>query len=347
MSGLKAAVLRKPMDRFYIEDVETPRPRGFEVLVRVRASGVCHTDLHIWEGHYGPIRVEERGIRFPLIMGHEIAGEVAEVGDQVEGISKGERVVVYPWIGDGMCKACLTGNENLCVRGTKPLGILRPGGYAEYVLVPNPRYLVKTNTDLAKSAPMACAGITAYNAVKKAKLSPGDIVMIIGVGGLGHIAIQIARRLYGAQVIAVDIRDEALKLAEALGVDHVINPARADIQDEVKEFTGGVGVDAAIDFVGAADTFSKAISALKRGGRLVVVGLGGDYTNLVLPLLPLRSIEILGSYVGSLSDLVEMTRLIEKGIISVETEIHMLEEIDGVFERFRKGLIRGRAIITP
>ncbi len=347
MSSLKAAVLRKPMDRFYIEDVETPRPRGSEVLVRVRASGVCHTDLHIWEGHYGPIRVEERGVRFPLIMGHEIAGEVAEVGDQVEGVSKGDRVVVYPWIGDGVCKACLTGNENLCVRGTKPLGILRPGGYAEYVLVPNPRYLVKTNADLVKSAPMACAGITAYNAVKKAELSPGDTAMIIGIGGLGHIAIQIARKLYGAQIIAVDIRDEALKLAETLGVDHVINPAKAEIQDEVKEFTDGVGVDAAIDFVGAADTFSKAISALKRGGRLVVVGLGGDYTNLVLPLLPLRSIEILGSYVGSLRDLVEMTRLIEKGIISVETEIHMLEDIDSVFERFRKGLIRGRAIITP
>ncbi|MEM1606504.1 MAG: NAD(P)-dependent alcohol dehydrogenase [Fervidicoccaceae archaeon] len=344
---MRAAVLKKPMDRLYIEDVETPRPRGSEVLVRVRASGVCHTDLHIWEGHYGPIRVEERGVRFPLIMGHEIAGEVAEVGDQVEGFSKGDRVVVYPWIGDGTCKACLTGNENLCVRGTKPLGILRPGGYAEYVLVPSPRYLVRTNADLVKSAPMACAGITAYNAVKKAEPSPGDVIMIIGVGGLGHIGLQIARKLYGAQVIAVDVREEALKLAETLGADYAINPARADVQEEVKKITGGVGVDAAIDFVGVSDTFSKALASLKRGGRLIVVGLGGEYANIVLPLLPLRNIEIRGSYVGSLRDLVEMVRLVERGVINVEAETHKLEEINDVFERLRKGLVRGRAVITP
>jgi propanol-preferring alcohol dehydrogenase len=173
-----------------------------------------------------------------------------------------------------------TGNENLCVRGTKPLGILRPGGYAEYVLVPSPRYLAKTNADLVKTAPMACAGITAYNAVKKAEPSPGDVIMIIGVGGLGHIAIQIARKLYGTQIIAVDIRDEALKLVETLGTDYTINPSKADVQEEVRKITGGIGVDAAIDFVGVEETFSKALKALKRGGKLIVVGLGGEYTNM-------------------------------------------------------------------
>ena len=173
-----------------------------------------------------------------------------------------------------------TGNENLCVRGTKPLGILRPGGYAEYVLVPSLRYLAKTNADLIKTASMACAGITAYNAVKKAEPSPGDVIMIIGVGGLGHIAIQIARILYGIQIIAVDIRDEALKLVETLGTDYIINPSKADVQEEVRKITGGIGVDAAKDFVGVEETFSKALKALKRGGKLIIVGLGGEYTNM-------------------------------------------------------------------
>jgi len=344
---LRAAVLKKPLDRFYIEEVDTPRPKGSEVLVRVRAAGMCHTDVHIWEGHYGPIRVEERGVRFPLIMGHEIAGEVEEVGDLVEGLSKGDRVVVYPWIGDGICKACLAGYDNLCVRGTKPLGVLKPGGYAEYVLVPSPRYLVKTRADPVGGAPMSCAGITAYNAVRKAELSPGDNVMVVGVGGLGHIAVQVAKRLYGVRVIAADVREEALKLAESLGADHSVNPSKADLQAEVKKLTDGLGVDAAIDFVGRAETVLGAFNTLKRGGRLVVVGLGGDYASITLPLLPLRSVEIRGAYVGGLKDLVEMVRLAEMGIVRVEAEVHRLEEINEAFERLRKGGVRGRAVLTP
>ncbi|MEM2203733.1 MAG: NAD(P)-dependent alcohol dehydrogenase [Sulfolobales archaeon] len=345
---MKAAVLKKPQDRFYIEDIETPKPTGHEILVRVRAAGMCHTDIHIWEGHFGPIRVEERGVRFPLVMGHEIAGEVAEIGDQVRGLQKGDYVVIYPWIGDGVCKRCLVGDENLCVRGTAPLGILRNGGYAEYVLVPHWRYAVKIGgAYLDKIAPAACGGITAYNAVRKAALEPGDHVMILGIGGLGHLAIQMARKIYGASVIAVDIREEALRLAEKLGAEYLINPSKAKIDEEVMKITGGIGVDAAIDFVGTAATFSDALRSLKRGGRLVVVGLMGEYATFTIPLLPMRGMEIRGAYVGGLRDLYDVARLIEKQIISIETSTYPLEEINDVFDRFRKGLITGRAIITP
>ncbi len=345
---MRAAILKKPGDRFYIEEVETPKPSGSEVLVRVRAAGMCHSDIHIWEGHYGPIRVEERGIRFPLIMGHEIAGEIAEIGDQVRGLQKGDRVVVYPWIGDGTCKRCLVGDENLCVRGVSPLGILRPGGYAEYVLVPHWRYVVRVgDLPFEKIASTACAGITAYNAVKKASIEPGDHVMILGIGGLGHLAIQMARRIYGASVIAVDIREEALKLAERLGAEYTINPSKTKVDEEVVRITGGVGVDSAIDFVGITNTFSDALKSLKRGGRLVLVGLGGEYATITLPLFPLRSIEVRGAYVGGLRDLHDVVKLVEKRVIDIEVSTHALDEINDVFDRFRKGLISGRAVLKP
>ncbi|HWQ17835.1 MAG TPA: NAD(P)-dependent alcohol dehydrogenase [Sulfolobales archaeon] len=345
---VRAAVLKKPRDRFYIEDIEAPKPSGHEILVRVKAAGMCHTDVHLWEGHYGPIRVEERGVRYPLIMGHEIAGEVVEIGDQVRGLRKGDRVVVYPWIGDGVCKKCLIGDENLCVRGTSPLGVLRPGGYAEYVLVPHERYAMKVgDAPLEKIAPASCAGITAYNAVKKAGLEPGDYVMILGVGGLGHLAIQIARKVFGASIIAVDIREEALRLAEKLGAEHMINPSKTKVDEEAMRITEGIGVDAAIDFVGITATFNDALRSLKRGGKLVIVGLMGEYATFTLPLLPLRSIEIRGAYVGGLRDLYDVARLVEKQMINIETSTYPLEEINDLFDRFRKGLIVGRAIIKP
>lgn len=346
---MKAVVLEKPRSTFHIKDVEMPSPRGFEVLVRVRSSGLCHTDFHLWEGHYGPIRVEERGVRFPLIMGHEIAGEVADVGEFVVGYKPGDRVVVYPWIGCGFCKACLRGEENLCVYGTKPLGIVRPGGFAEYVLVPHQRYLVRIDGDLNldKAAVATCGGITAYSAVKKAELSPGDTVMVIGVGGVGHLAVQIAKRLYGATVIAVDIKDEALEVARKLGADYIFNSAKLNIVEEVRRITNNVGADSVIDTVAHTNTVLMAFNSLKRGGKLVVIGIGGEYLNLTIPLIPLRNISIKGSYVGSIMDLIELLELLKKGFIDVVTSAYPLDRFNEIFEMFRAGKVVGRAVFKP
>jgi len=341
---LKAAVLEKPLERFVVKTVDTPKPEGFEVLVKVKAAGLCHTDIHIWEGHYGPLKVEERGIKFPLILGHEISGEVAEIGRFVTGFEQGEKVVVFPWIGCGLCKACRMGEENLCIYGTKPLGIVRQGGFADFVLVPHQRYLIKVDADLSSTAPLACAGITAYNAVKKAELSPGDNVALIGMGGVGHIALQMVKRLYGASIIAIDVRDNALELAEKMGAEYTINASKTDVVKEVQKITNNIGLDAVIDFVAHTDTISYAFNSLKRGGKLVVVGIGGEYTNLTLPLIPLRNVKIHGSYVGSIIDLLEVLELYKRGVINVSTSLYPLEQVNEVFEMLRTGKIVGRAV---
>jgi propanol-preferring alcohol dehydrogenase len=344
---MRCAVLEKPLDRFLLKEADTPEPKGFEVIVRVKSAGLCHTDVHIWEGHYGPLKVEERGIKFPLILGHEIAGEVFKVGEYVTEIKPGDKVVVFPWIGCGFCKACRKGEENLCVLGTKPLGIIRAGGFAEYVLVPHQKYVVKVDVDLIKAAPISCGGITAYNAVKKAELLPDDIIIVIGVGGVGHLALQMIKKMYGVTLIAVDVRESALKLAEKLGADYVFNSTKNNLAEEIKKITYNLGVDAVIDFVAHADTVSNAFNILKRGGRLVLVGIGGEYINLTLPLIPLKNVSIRGSYVGSITDLMEVLALLKKGIIDVATTTYTLDQINDVFESFRAGQIVGRAVFTP
>ena len=188
---MKAARIIKPKESLEIRELEVPKPRGSQVLIKVQSSGVCHSDVHVWEGYYEgiggqPLKTTDRGVKYPLTPGHEIAGIVDSLAEQVEGFSKNEKVLVYPWIGEGMCPACRIGEENLCDK-PRSLGIYNDGGYAEYVLVPNYKYLVKIGDDMDTdtSAPLSCAGLTAYGAVKNANLKPDDNVVIVGTGGLG------------------------------------------------------------------------------------------------------------------------------------------------------------------
>jgi len=343
---MRAAVLRKPMD-IGMEEVEVPKPSGLEVLLRVESVGLCHTDVHIWEGFYGPIRIEERGVRFPLIMGHEIAGRVEELGDGVKDFRKGDRVVVYPWIGDGTCAACLSGNENLCC-SLKPLGILQPGGYAEYVLVPNYRYLIPIrDLDPDQACSMACAGITAYSAVKKADVKPDETLVLIGIGGLGHIALQIAKAALNPRIIAVDVREKALELAEKMGADYTVNASKVSMVDEIKKLTNGLGAEAVIDFVNTTETSLQGFDSLRRGGRLVLVGLHGYYSKFILPLIPLKAAKVIGSYTGSLKDLVEVLKLLGRGIIKLTVTRRRLSEVDELLRDVRDGKMVGRVVMKP
>ncbi len=347
---MKAAVLYKTNELLRLTQMPEPQPKGSEVVVKVLSSGLCHTDLHLWEGHYGSLKIEERGVKLPLIMGHEVAGSVETIGTDVQGRSHlevGDKVVVYPWIGDGTCKACVSGNEHLC-NSVKPLGILMDGGFAEYLKVPHYRYLMKIgDLSLDSAAPLVCAGITAYSAIKKTGVSPDDYLVLLGIGGVGHFAVQLAHRLYGPAIIAVDTRNEALALAKRAGATYTINASEQDYVEEILKITNGAGADAAIDFVNSAITSFNAFRSLRRGGRLVLVGLSGEYSKFILPLVAIRGITIYGSYVGNLRDLMELIPLLRRGILEPTITPMPLEKVNEVMSSLRDNEVIGRIVLNP
>src|ERR671920_102608 len=257
MFVMRAARITQVNEPLQIQELKTSKPTGSQVLIKVQSSGVCHSDIHLWEGGYqGPegtfLKTTDRGVKYPLTPGHEIAGVIDSLGDQAEGFSKNEKVLVYPWIGEGMCPACRIGEENLCDK-PRSLGIYNDGGYAEYVLVPNYKYLVKMGDDMDTdtSAPLSCAGLTAYGAVKNANLKPDDNVVIVGTGGLGLMAIQIVKAVTGAKIIALDLDDKKLEVAKKEGADIIVNSKKEDPAKAIMELTDKLGADAVIDFVNA------------------------------------------------------------------------------------------------
>ncbi|HEX7208885.1 MAG TPA: alcohol dehydrogenase catalytic domain-containing protein, partial [Nitrososphaeraceae archaeon] len=230
---MRSARILKTKEPLHLEDLRTPKPKHEQVLVRVESAGVCHSDLHLWEGGYaGPqgvfMKVEDRGVRFPLIPGHEVAGRIEEIGESVTGFQTGERVLVYPWIGEGLCPACRVGEENLCDL-PRTLGIYQDGGYSELILVPSHKYLVKIqNLDISASASLACSGLTAYTAVKKANAQASETIVLVGAGGLGLMGVQLAKAITNAQVVIVDVDDKKLSEAKRLGADQTINSLSTD-----------------------------------------------------------------------------------------------------------------------
>ena len=350
---MKAARIIKPKEPLRIEELNTPNPKGNQVLVRVKASGVCHSDIHLWEGGYaGPrdtfMRVEDRGVKFPLTPGHEIAGIVERIGDDVAGISEGDEVLVYPWIGDGSCPACVVGEENLCDK-PRSLGIFQDGGYAEYVLVPHQKYLINIKgLEPEQAASLACSALTAYTALKNSMVRAQELLVIVGAGGLGLIAVQLARALVGSNIVVIDLDDKRLDEARRLGADVVINAKSRDVVKEVKDITNGLGADAVIDFVNSSSTVVKDIDMLRKRGRLILVGLFGGAVELNLPLIPLRAFKIIGSYTGKYADLVELVALAKRGIVkSIVAKRFKLDEANDAITQLKEGKIIGRAIISP
>jgi len=225
---LKAARIVEPSKPLEICELENLTPTGNEVILKVIAAGVCHSDLHLWEGGYDLgdgtfLKVTDRGVKYPVTPGHEITGTVSEIGDSVKGISVGDEVLVYPWLGCGECPTCNVGNENLCDT-PRSIGLFQDGGYAENVKVPHFKYLAKiSGIDPNAAASIACSGLTAYTAVKKAIVNSPEYLVIIGAGGLGLMAIQIAKAITKAKIICIDNDDKKFETAKKMGADFVVN----------------------------------------------------------------------------------------------------------------------------
>ena len=314
-------------------DRPTPTPEGTEVLLRTLATGVCHSDLHLWDGFYelgGGKRfmLGERGLKPPITLGHEIAGEVVACGPEAEGVKPGDRRVIFPWIGCGTCAVCKRGDEHLCNR-PRALGINRPGGFADHVLVPHPRYLLELDSMAPEqAAPFACSGLTAFSALRKVgeAVYRSQPILILGAGGLGLMCVALLKALGGHGAVDAAAPD-AVKQAQAA--------AKAPI-------------GAAIDFVGAGPTARLGIDAIARGGKYVIVGLfGGDIT-LSLPLLPLRAIAIEGSFVGSLGEFQALMALVKQGKVpAVPLEPRPLAAAEAALRDLKAGQIVGRAVLKP
>src|SRR6266540_2388830 len=354
---MKAARIVKPRQQLEIQEMEALQPRGSQVLIKVHASGVCHSDIHLWEGGYDGVegqflKATDRGVRYPLTPGHEIAGTVEQLGEEVnkEIIKVDETVIVYPWIGEGICPACRVGNENLCDK-PRSLGIYTDGGYAEYVLVPNYKYLVPVgdNLNLDEAATLSCSALTAYGAVKNAKLMPDENVIVVGAGGgLGLMAVQLAKAITGAKIIAMDVDDQKLDVANKKGADHVINSKREDPVKVVHELTNKLGADAVIDFVNATKTAETNMQLLRRRAKVVLVGLFGSELKLGLVSMPTRAYRLIGSYTGNLNDLVELVSLAKRRVIEpVVSNRFKLEQATQALQMLKDGKILGRAVLNP
>ena len=351
MKSAKIIEINQPLQ---IQENKTPKPKGSQVLVKVQSSGVCHSDIHLWEGGYeGPqgqfLKTTDRGVKYPLTPGHEVAGIIDSLGEQTEGFAKNEKVLVYPWIGDGLCPACRIGEENLCDK-PRSLGIYNDGGYADYVLVPSYKYLVKLGDEIDTdvSAPLSCSALTAYGAVKNGNLTPNDNVVIVGTGGLGLMAIQLAKAITGSRIIALDRDDEKLKAAKENGADDIINSTKEDAVKAVMELTERMGADAVIDFVNASSTVEVDMNFLRRRAKLVLVGLFGGELKLNLITMPTRSYKLIGSYTGSMNDLIELVSLAKRGIIKpVISNRFRLDEATKALEMLKDGKILGRGVINP
>ena len=351
---MKAARIVKVNEKLEIQQVETPKPRGSQVLVKVQSSGVCHSDIHLWEGYYEGVggqllKTTDRGVNYPLTPGHEVAGIVDSLGEQAEGFNNNDKVLVYPWIGEGLCPACRIGEENLCDK-PRSLGVYMDGGYAEYVLVPSYKYLIKISDgmDTDASATLSCSALTAYGAVKNANLKPDDNVVIVGAGGLGLMAIQLAKAVTGARIIAMDLDDKKLEFAKKEGADTTVNSKNEDPVKTIMELTDKMGADAVIDFVNASKTVETDMQFLRRRARVVLVGLFGGELKLSLVTMPTRAYKLIGSYTGTLSDMIELVSLARRGVIKpVVSNRFKLDQATDALTMLKDGKILGRGVINP
>jgi alcohol dehydrogenase, propanol-preferring len=325
---------------------ETPKPQGTEVLMRITRAGVCHSDLHIWDGYFdlgGGKRfyVKERGCVPPFTLGHEPFGVVEALGPRAKGVRVGQKRLIYPWIGCGKCAECKAGQDNYCVSGTRFLGVNRPGAYSTHVLVPDPKYLLDTaGIDDSFASTLACSAVTAYSAANKLVVDKNDSVAVLGCGGLGLIGISVLKAKGVKNIVGCDIDDAKLAAAAKQGAKRTLNTRAPDALQQLQ------GVAGAIDFVGSPATAALGIAALRKGGRYVICGLYGGELTHPLPPIAQRAIGILGSYVGNLQELKEVVALAKKGKIKpTPIETRPADQANSALEDLKAGRVVGRVVL--
>ena len=331
----------------------TPEPKGTEVLLEVTHCGVCHSDLHIWDGYYDMgggkrMSLKDRGVTLPLAMGHEIVGRVLKLGPDAHGVAPGDLRIVFPWVGCGTCPRCLADEDNMCPNPSRSIGVFQNGGYATHVLAMHPRHLVDPGTlDPAVAATYACAGITVYSAIRKVMpMPPTEPIVLVGAGGLGLQAIAVLKALGHQNIVSVDV--DATKRAAALkaGATQAIDGTGDGVTDRILQACGGP-VLAVIDLVNGTQTAQAAFAALQKGGRLVQVGLFGGELTMPLPTMAMRALTVQGSYVGNPKELRELVALGQNGRIEPLPITQVPQhEANAALMRLRDGAVTGRIVLT-
>jgi alcohol dehydrogenase, propanol-preferring len=336
-----------------LREIATPAPQGTEVLLAVTAAGLCHSDIHFWEGTYDlgsgrVMRLTDRGIKLPLTLGHENVGRVVALGPDATGIAIGEERLVYPWIGCGECAVCQRGDEQLCL---KPgfVGAFRPGGFADHILVPHPRYLFDYgDMPREQAAPLACSGVTAYGALTKfGNLPMTEPVIVIGAGGVGLMALAILRAMGARGAIVVDIDADKRAAAMQAGAIAAIDANAEDAAAQIQALVNG-RIWAVVDFVGSGQTVKFGTDLLTKGGHLVVVGLYGGEITISTPYIPMRAMTIQGSYTGSLLDLADLIRLLHNTPMpAMPVQVRPLDSINQSLHDLKHGHVVGRVVLSP
>jgi alcohol dehydrogenase/propanol-preferring alcohol dehydrogenase len=356
MKSFRVAEFNAPLKEM---NEPTPQPAGTKVLIKVKAAGVCHSDLHIWEGGYElghgrkPLSLKDRGVSLPLTMGHETVGEIIAFGPDVKesdkaGLRVGDVVLAYPWLGCGKCKTCIGGDENMCIVKPSALGVYCDGGYADHMTVPHPKYLLDLKgLDPVTAAPYACSGVTTYSALKKVESAFDTPIVIIGAGGLGLMALSLLKAMGGKGAIVVDIDAKKREAAAEGGALAIVDGGAADALEQLIK-AAGEPIRAVIDLVGNAKTAQLGFDCLTKGGKLVMVGLFGGGAPWALPLIPIKAITIQGSYVGNLRETQELLDLVRtKKIAPIPVTSMPLAKANEALVDLQKGRLVGRAVLTP
>jgi propanol-preferring alcohol dehydrogenase len=342
---MKAARLHAYGKPLVLDEVPNPKPGPGQVVVKVQGAGFCHSDLHIIGGEIQILP------RLPLTLGHENAGTISAVGSGVESVREGDAVAVFGGWGCGKCDYCVSGHDQLCATPAW-VGLSQyDGGYADYLLVPNEKYLVPLGKlSPREAAPLTDAALTPYRAIKKAMpfLEPDQQVLVIGLGGLGQYGLKLLRLLSGCPVIAVDVSETKRAVAKELGAAHVLDGKDPQLIAKVMDLTKGHGVTAAFDFVGADSTLALAIETTKTLGKVTQVGLAGGTAKLHVLDNSRFEVQFEVTLWGTIRELREVIALAQSGRLkSIALEYSPLDKINGVYERLKGGRVNGRVVITP